>query len=114
MKPEEAFNKPLGMSEPFFFSANVSKDKRTIIFHCVIFTSFEVPAGGDTNEVLICSENVDPRMPDFLKFVWSNWLKDKKKEFEGRLAEVEREMEKRNTEIKALIKTGEDLKDEAK
>lgn len=103
MKLKEA-DSVLGMSEPFFFSANVAKDKRRMIFHCVVFTSFEVPAGGSECEYTICFDDCDPRMPEFIKFVWKNFLSERKHELEKLLAEAQKITVEERKELDKLEK----------
>lgn len=95
-----------GMSEPFFFRANIIKPGNKVLFHAVIFTSFEVP-GRSEDDVSICSKDRDPRMRAFIEFVWTNFLAERAKELKEcmeKLNERDADLEQVKKDLEALAK----------
>jgi len=77
-----------GMSEPFFFRANIIKPGNKVLIHAVVFTSFEVPGKGE-EDITICSDDRDPRMRAFVEFVWTNFLKERGAELVATMRRIE-------------------------
>jgi Skp family chaperone for outer membrane proteins len=98
-----------GMSEPFFFTANVLEEGRKTLLHCVIFASFEV-CGASNTSIKIACEDVDPRMQAFIKFVWSNWLKEERSKLNAELKKVENECQERRKSLQELQQQIDNLK----
>src|SRR5690348_9892420 len=78
------------MSNPFYFAFDILEGKKDsrgrdhpirMLCHAVIFTSFEVPLGSEAT-CTICADDVDPRMQAFIRHVWCNFLKERKRHFE--------------------------------
>ena len=81
-------SKCVGMSEPFPFSFSSSKSPGIgLIFHSVIFTTYEVRDGEATIHFL--SEKSDPRARDLIEFILANFLKEKKQLLEAALKSAE-------------------------
>jgi len=93
-----------GMSDPFFFAFNIlderqdkvqnmlspgSPEPTSMLCHGVIFTSYIIPGEGTMK---LCDLDDDPRMRAFVKYVWSNFLKEKKHEFKKALEAAEKEL----------------------
>ena len=86
-----------GMSDPFFFSFNILKEKsHLMVAHGVVFTSLVLHA--DT-KIELLTEDRDPRVSELLKFIWHNFLKDKKNDFLKQMADIDK---KYAEEIKQL------------
>ena len=76
-----------GMSEPFPFSFTITKPDKVMVCHSVIFTSYEVRDGNA--QIGLLADDSDPRMAHLLKYIWSNFLKEKRTELEECLKRAE-------------------------
>lgn len=99
-----------GMSEPFYFAFNVITDKRQAITgrpkvtrmlcHAVIFTSFEIPAESNAT-CTICHEDTDPRMKAFIRFVYTNWIRERRAAMKEKFGNY---YDEASDELKPLVK----------
>jgi hypothetical protein len=107
----ESVDKLRGMSEPFPFSFTTTNDN-TLVCHSVIFTSYEV-RDGDA-KIGLLSEDSDPRMAHLLKYVWSNFLKERRREMEDLLKRADSELSTKKLEFEAKKLALKQLKEESK
>jgi len=103
-------SKMRGMSEPFSFAFTADPKTKILTSHTVIFASFVMSNEQSAN---ILDKDSDPRAAHFIHFVWSNWLKERRKHLEEKLSEAEAliaEDKKKIEELDRKIKEKEQLK----
>ena len=98
------------MSDPFYFAFNVRKQSKALLCHAVIFASFLVP--GENTEIPLCTEERDPRMQHFIRFVHTNWIKEHTDPLKKQLKDLEEDIAKRKQQLKELDEMIEQAKKE--
>ena len=102
-----------GMSEPFYFSFDVTKKETVLVCHAVIFASFERLANGD-GKIEICTEERDPRMQRFRHFVIDNYGKIAISALQNRILGLAQELEQRQRELVEIKREIKALKEHTK
>ena len=88
-----------GMSDPFFFSFNIIQHSNIMVCHGICFTSLVMHPEA---KIELLTEDRDPRVEHLLKFIWSNFLKEKKNELLSQLNILSTDIETQKLELKEL------------
>lgn len=102
MKTDPKLESMRGMSDPMPFAFSLLDKGKNVLVHAVIFTSYEACGDSDAQIGIFPAPADDPRMGEFVKYCWRNYLKGKKDEINKQLVEVEKNIASHDAEIQRL------------
>lgn len=107
--PRNDISEARGMSDPFFFSFNILPGQsHLMVAHGICFVSLVMH--GET-KIELLTEDRDIRCEHLIKFIWSNFLKEKRKHLLEQLASVEKDIASQKSGIKEIEQAITNLKE---